>query len=171
MGKVKEVVTLFRGPMNPPTPETQVLAGYVVNGQGSGLRLEVNPAALPIQVGKSQTLQATVWDANGQVTGVPLAWQSMDPTVATVGPDGTVSGIKVGTTTVSARSGSLQSNTVSVTVSDVKVLPLATKALAYDSLSGKLFVSMPGTQGQIAVIDPITGSLSNQSRWAMNRIA
>jgi hypothetical protein len=158
VGTVKEVVTVVKSPMNPPTPETRVLVGYVVNGQGSGLRLEVNPNALPIQVGKSQTLQATVWDANGQVTGVPLAWQSTDPTVATVGPDGTVSGIKVGTTTVSARSGPLQSNTVSVTVTDIKVLLLATNALAYDSVSGKLFVSM-GTQGQVAVIDPVTGSL------------
>lgn len=160
VGKVKEVVTVFRDPMDPPTPETLVLAGYVVNGQGSGLRLEVNPAALPsIQVGKSQTLEATVWDANGQVGGVPLTWQSMDPTVATVGPDGTVSGLKVGTTTVSARSGSLQSNAVSVTVTDVRVLPLATRALAYDSISGKLFVSIPGTQGQVAIIDPVTGSI------------
>jgi hypothetical protein len=39
------------------------------------------------------------------------------------------------------------------------VLPLATRALAYDSVSGKLFVSTPGTQGQVAVIDPVTGSI------------
>jgi DNA-binding beta-propeller fold protein YncE len=65
----------------------------------------------------------------------------------------------MGTTTVSASIGILQSNNVVVTVTDVKVLQLATNALAYDSTSGKIFVSLPGPQGQVAVIDPVTGSI------------
>jgi hypothetical protein len=158
VGKVKAVETIATNGGAPATILNEELEGYVVNGQGSGLRIEVKPAPVSMRVGEDKSLQATAFDmSNTQVVGLPFIWLSSAPAVVTVRQDGTLSGIEKGTATVTASLGALKSNSVSVTVSDVKVLQLGINDLAYDSVSRKLYASMPGTQGRIATIDPVTG--------------
>jgi hypothetical protein len=159
-GTVKEVISVQTEIGGSQTVLTEELEGYVVNGQGSGLRIEVTPTPVSINVGHAKGLQATAFDvSNGQVVGLPFTWLSTNPSVATIAPDGTLTGAGLGTTSVTASLGGLKSNSVSVTVSDVKVLPLATNDLAYDSVSRMIYVSQPGAQGRIATIDPVSGSL------------
>ena len=160
VGKVKEVISVQDNSGTSETVLTEELEGYVVNGQGSGLRIEVKPAPVSIRVSENKTLQATAFDVlNAQVVGLPFTWISTDPSVATIQPDGTLAGVEIGTASVTASLGGLKSNSISVTVSDVKVLQIATNDLVYDSISKKLYVSQPGTQGQIRTIDPVTGSV------------
>lgn len=138
---------------------SEELVGYVVAGQGSGLRIQVNPHSLSMRVGEQRVLQASALDlSNEQILGLPLAWSSTNPAVATISPDGTVSSGGLGTTTVSASLGNLTSNLIPITVSDVRVISLSTNDLAYDSISGRLYASTPGPQGRILTIDPVTGS-------------
>lgn len=160
VGKVKEVITVANEGASPITVNTEELEGYVVNGQGNGLRIEVKPSSISIRIGDSKALQATAFDLNNTaVAGLPMTWLSTDPSIVTLGADGTATGVALGTATVTASIGALKSNTVGVTVSDVKIINLATNGLAYDAVSGKLYVSTPGTQGQIIAIDPATGTL------------
>lgn len=164
VGKVKEVISvqIDNGPLE--TVLTEELEGYVVNGQGSGLRIEVKPTPVSMRVGEDKTLQVTAFDmSNSQVVGLPFMWLSSDPSVVTVRQDGTLSGVEKGTATVTASLGALKSNSVSVTVSDVKVLQLGTNDLAYDNVSRKLYASLPGIQGRIAIIDPVTGSVTQSA--------
>jgi hypothetical protein len=160
VGMIKEVISVQIN--NEPASEalTAELEGYVVNGQGSGLRIEVTPTPISINTGHDKGLQATAFDmSNNRVVGLPFTWLSTYPSVATIAPDGTLTGVGLGTTSVNASLGGLKSNSVTVTVSDVKVLPLATNDLAYDNVSRKIYVSQPGTQGRITTIDPVSGSL------------
>jgi hypothetical protein len=160
VGAIKELVQaqVEGGPVS--TFLTEELLGYVVNGQGSGLRIEVVPASVSIRVGEQKTLRATAFDQfNSQVVGLPLTWISTTPSAATIDPDGTLLGKSIGTTNVSASLGGLKSNVVTVTVSDVRILNLSTNDLAYDKVSGKLYASVPGIQGRIVTIDPVTGTM------------
>jgi hypothetical protein len=160
VGSVKEVISVQNDSGAVETVLTEELEGYVVNGQGSGLRVEVAPTTVSINVGHDKSLQATAFDeSNDQMIGLPFTWLSTNPSVATIAPDGTLSSVGLGTTSVTASLGGLKSNTVSVTVSDVKVIQIATNDLIYDSLSKKLYASQPGTQGRITMIDPVTGSI------------
>ncbi|BCA53747.1 hypothetical protein W02_08870 [Nitrospira sp. KM1] len=164
VGKVKEVISVQIDGGTSETVLTEELEGYVVNGYGSGLRIEVKPSSVSMRVGEENTLQATAFDmSNNQVVGLPYMWLSSDPSIATVRQDGTLLGIGKGTATVTALLGALKSNSVPVTVSDVKVLQLATNDLAYDNVSRKLYASVPGTHGRIATIDPVTGSVSQSA--------
>ncbi|MEO5957247.1 MAG: hypothetical protein ABIR36_16370, partial [Nitrospiraceae bacterium] len=133
VGKIKEItsVQVDSGPVS--TALTEELEGYVVNGQGSGLRIEVNPASISMRAGEDKTLQIAAFDLrNSQVVGLPFTWLSTDPAVATIGSDATLSGKGPGTATVTASLGGLKSNSVAVTVSDVKIVQLSTNDLAYD---------------------------------------
>lgn len=164
VGKVKEVTSVQINNEPSETVLTEELEGYVVNGQGSGLRIEVKPASISMRVGEDKILQAAAFDmSNTQLVGLPFMWLSSDPAVASVRQDGTLSGIEKGTATVKASLGMLTSNSVSVTVSDVKVLRLATNDIAYDNVSRKLYASLPGSQGRIATIDPVTGSITQST--------
>src|SRR5437016_5021987 len=78
---------------NPPTPTLGTVVHSVI----------VSPSALSILVGGKGILAASV-DADAGVTNRGVTWSSSDATVATVGTDGTVTGIKAGTATVIAAS-------------------------------------------------------------------
>lgn len=67
-------------------------------------RIELSDAALAMEEGGSQQLTATPRDANGSVVaGRVVQWTSADPGVATIGADGTVTGIRSGTVMVRAK--------------------------------------------------------------------
>jgi Bacterial Ig-like domain (group 2) len=155
VGRVKEVVQaqIDGGPVLASL--TEELAGYVVNGQGSGLRIEVSPSSVSLSEGQNLQLQAKAFDQNNNIiSGVPFAWVSNDPTIANVSQAGLVTANTMGTTRISVSGGS---NQVPITVSNVRIIQVATNDLVYDKFSGKLYASMPGSQGSIIAIDPATG--------------
>ncbi len=66
-------------------------------------------------VGQSAMLTATVKAGEMAVAGETVTWSSSADTVATVGADGTVMGVAVGTATITATAGTLTS-TMEVTI-------------------------------------------------------
>ncbi len=77
---------------------------------------EITLAALAIYVGESETITATV--KPDDATNKALTWTSSDETVATVDATGKVTGVKIGTTTITAtaQDGSGVSGSCTVTV-------------------------------------------------------
>lgn len=71
-----------------------------------------------MQAGGTARLTSTIRNAAGQViTGQPVTWTSSDPTVAAVSVDGSLTSLgRVGTTSVSASIGNIQSNSILFTV-------------------------------------------------------
>jgi hypothetical protein len=66
----------------------------------------VSPPVPSLGVGQAMQLAATVHEVSGRpVPGQAVAWSSSDTSVATVAADGTVTGVRVGSVTVAATSG------------------------------------------------------------------
>jgi hypothetical protein len=155
VGRVKEII---EGQINDEpfiVSVTEQLLGYVVNGQGSGLRVEITPTSVSLSEGETIQLRATAFDQNNNpIPGIPFVWQSNNPSVVSVSQTGLVTTLQMGTTSISVFGGS---NLVPVTVSNVRILSIATNDLSYDKASGKLYASTPGNQGRIITIDPATG--------------
>jgi trimeric autotransporter adhesin len=77
----------------------------------------VAPSTLPLQVGQTGTLTATARDAaNNVLADRAVAWSSANTGIATVAPNGTVTAVAPGTTTITATiEGKTGSATVTVT--------------------------------------------------------
>ncbi len=113
--------------------------------------IAVTPAMDTLLVGATTQLTATLRDAGGNVlTGRVLAWASGAPSVADVSPTGLVTGMTVGSATITA-SAEGQSGTAALTV---EVLP-AIRAVSGDSqldtvaraLTQPLVVQVTGSDG------------------------
>lgn len=106
-------------------PGTAVIIATVDGIAGSGtitvrqapvVLVSVTPSAATLNVGQTVSFTATTLDALGVVlTGRVVAWSSSDIAVATVAPNGDVTGIATGVATITATSEG-QSGTASVTV-------------------------------------------------------
>lgn len=81
-------------------------------------KLSTSPSTLSLIVGGTNRVIAQVFDANGRLLAVPIQWISSNSEIATVTTDGIVTAIAAGTTTVTAKAGTLAA---SVTVSVVAV--------------------------------------------------
>jgi hypothetical protein len=77
------------------------------------LSVVVTPADLTVRVGMSRQLAATATHSDGSTRDVTsaTAWDSSDPTVATIDSSGLVEPVAPGTTTVTAVSGELSAST------------------------------------------------------------
>jgi len=82
-------------------------------------RLALTPAKTQtLKKGDRLTFKVAALDKKGQkVAGVPVAWKSSDPRIATVSADGVVTAVKKGSAKVTA-SASGKGATVGVTVTD-----------------------------------------------------
>ena len=99
------------------------------------VRVSISPNGLSIVVGDAESLHAQAHDATGQPIGASFEWSSANPAVASVGTrDGVVTAISVGTTTVTATTG-----TVSAAVS-VSVLHAGPASLSIAGSALGLFV-------------------------------
>jgi len=78
----------------------------------------VSPASATVSVGGTQQLTATPLDANGNpLTGRTVTWSTGAATVATVSPNGLVTGVAAGSATITATSeGKTGSSTITVPV-------------------------------------------------------
>ena len=81
----------------------------------------VTPAPASVIIGKTTQLTAIVKDTNGLiVTDRPVTWTSSNTAIATVSPTGLVTGVALGTVTISAKAET-KTGTSSVTVTPVPV--------------------------------------------------
>lgn len=122
-------------------------------------------ATLSGSAGDSLTLTVEVRDSLSNLLPITPTYTTSNPTVATVGPDGTVYFWSNGTCTISATVASLGiGDSIAVTVSDGAFVPANGDVLIYDSgtstwlpgktITGKL--TLAGSQG--LVIAPTTGT-------------
>jgi probable HAF family extracellular repeat protein len=100
---------------------------------GMPVSVTVAPNPATVIVGKTTTLVATVKDAHDQtLPDQPVAWTTSASEIATVSATGTVTGVALGSTTVSASSESItassQVNVVPAPVDKIEVTP-ASKTL------------------------------------------
>ena len=102
----------------------------------------VSPPADTVPVGDTVRLAAEVRDANGHTVAgdASLTWSTSDPSVATVDGSGLVSGVALGTATITAASASLQ-GTAQITVADVDRDVLVT---FYEATNGQGWIENEG---------------------------
>lgn len=99
------------------TTQGPAVANFIVHvtpGPPATLRLLTTPSAMG-RYGRRQ-LSAEVTDAYGNVIANAVTWGSSNTAVATITSDGLLTAVGAGTTTVSARAGSIQQN-LPITVS------------------------------------------------------
>ena len=107
-------------------------------------RVEISPAAsFTLLSGANSTLTARALSSTGQViSGQSISWTSSDPSIATV-VDGLVTGVLVGTASISAGTSGVASPSVLVTVSPGPASQLAIKVQPAGAASQAPFITQP----------------------------
>ncbi|EHK2925017.1 Ig-like domain-containing protein, partial [Vibrio parahaemolyticus] len=116
--------------------------------------LVVTPSSVNVLKGQTQPLvaMATYSDLTSADISSSVTWQ-LDTNIATVDSAGLLSGVEVGSTTLTATKDGVSSNTV-----DVNVCNLAGPCIdVFDTGSGKLFTNSPS----VTYLDSIGGSATN----------
>ena len=134
---------------------------------GPAVGVALSPSGLAMRVREAGRLTARAHDAMGRTVPAVFSWSSADPTLATVNDEGLVTGIAVGTTTVTVAAGSLQASAeVEITQSGDLVGTIAFTrmnrprfdsvtfdVLLYSLTSGQL-QSVPRVQGGSSIAAP-----------------
>lgn len=120
-----------------------VLAACATDSSGPPTPVETVDLAVPaaFAVGTSVQLQVTLRDAKGTaLTGRTITWSSADPTVATVSAGGVVTGLTLGSASITAQSeGKSGSAAVSVIAGPAAALVFTTQPATVDA--GAVFAS------------------------------
>jgi uncharacterized protein YjdB len=114
--------------MNARTVSAPILSFSTYGVLGSTVHtVDVEPQGGTVAVGQTLPLLAIPRDADGQpLTGHTIVWSSDDETIATVDQDGVVTGVAVGTVTISAQAGTATGTstvTVGTPVASVDISP------------------------------------------------
>lgn len=131
--------------------------------------ITLSPASGALYVGESGSFAVTVKDASGNVlTGRVLTWSSSNASVASVAANGVVSGLSVGTATITASSeGKSGSATVTVSNRPTAAAPVATVTLTPAAASlyvgdyGYFGVTLQDASGNVLTGRVIAWSTSN----------
>ena len=123
----------------------------------------VSPATASITVGATTQLTATPKDANGTaLTGRAVTWATSNAAVATVSASGLVTGVAVGSATITATSEG-QSGTSAITVTNVPVASVTVTPATANLLVGSTL------QLTVALKDALGNPLSGRVvTWASN---
>lgn len=78
--------------------------------------IALSPSEITLAVGSTQLLAATVLDQNDQAFDTAIAWNSSDAAIASVDDDGYVTGLALGSATITAMAGVGLTATATVTV-------------------------------------------------------
>ena len=133
-------------------------------GFGQGATSQQMTAAATYSDGSSGTLSAGT-----SCTGNTVCWSSSDPTVASISTGGLLAGISVGTTTITAASGSITGTTtatVAENVSSMTINPPSTSIIANDSDTATFTITgttSSGTQN-ISSLVTLSPELSGQAQ-------
>ena len=143
---------------------SDTITAHVVGDPGGGGVASVQVSGPAIEVGTSQTFQAVARRGDGStVTGLSPAWSSDDPSIATVSADGSVTGVSVGTATISATiqgvTGSAPAVVWSGGVADIQLVPSATTIQTGQQVS--FVVSARTADGTVVPDPPLTWSVSD----------
>jgi uncharacterized protein YjdB len=150
-------ITVTAGPPPPPVPTT----------------VSITPASASVATGSTVTLQATVNDQYGSpMSGQTIAWSSSDPAAATVNSSGIVTGVAVGSATITATSSG-KSGTAAITVTAVApVVTTVTVAPASASVVAGSTVNLQATvrdqNGNVMAGQSITWSTSTPAAATVN---
>ena len=87
----------------------------VVVGLPDAVAVEGLAAGDVLNVGDTKTLTGSVTDNGAPIEGMAVTWESQNPEIATVSPEGAVSAVAPGAATIVAKSGDL-TNSLSITV-------------------------------------------------------
>jgi trimeric autotransporter adhesin len=118
------------------TSEGKTGTASVVVGSASAATVTVTPSPVTVEAGTTTTLEAVVKNENGQVlTGRTVTWTSSDITKATVNASGVVTGVAVGTATITATSSEGKQGTATVNVVDTKAPVLLKLTLSPSTVS------------------------------------
>ena len=91
----------------------QATTTVVVHPPKPPASVSVSPSVVTIVAGGVEQLTARARDIEGRPTSVSFEWSSADPAIVTVGPtDGMITGISIGTTTVTASVGDLRATAI-----------------------------------------------------------
>jgi hypothetical protein len=166
VGAIKELVQaqVEGGPV--AASHTEELLGYVVNGQGSGLRIELMSPATSITttLGGTKQLQATAYDQqNRPLQGLSFFWSSANTVVASVDQTGLLTGASPGSTMVKASIGGLTSNSLPIAILDLRLVSMYTRDIAYDPVSNRIYGSVGDNSGNLSntlvAVNPETGTI------------
>ena len=90
----------------------------------------ITPSAATVSVGGTQQLTATAKYSDGStgtLSGSSVGWSSMDDTIASITPGGLVTGVKIGTTSMTASAQGVSATaTVTVTYENVASIAITT---------------------------------------------
>jgi uncharacterized protein YjdB len=92
-------------------------SSYVLRGV-RGATISVNNVTPVVPVGGGVTLTATAYSGSTPVPGVTFTWSSSNPAIVTVNASGRLTGVAVGTATVTVSAVGGVSRTVTVQVVD-----------------------------------------------------
>jgi hypothetical protein len=149
-----------------------VSSSYAVNVLADDVsKVEFSANSATIQVGQSTTLTATASYLSGK--GTPsVAYSSDKPAVATVSATGVVTGVTVGTATITAKSGSKEATaTITVTPKDGSVTAATTigKALTLTDVASQISTAYKASYGSAPADSAVLvfNSLGNASVGAL----
>lgn len=96
---------------------TEELIGFIADGHGKGIRIEITPSRAEVLTDKTVQFTATAFDEfDSPLPDVSFAWRSSRPEFATVDSNGLATGLLSGPTEISAMAGDIVSNTAKLTV-------------------------------------------------------
>ncbi len=127
--------------------------------------LSVSPSALQLQPGAVDSLSAMAVDSGGTVVeGLAPVWNSSNPSVASVSQTGVVTGISIGTVTVTVTVAGLSASIPVTVVSGSQPLTNPSRITAGGAFScalqqGQAYCWGQGSEGQLG-----TGGLSDESK-------
>ena len=140
------MLSIARSPLHPVVVSLALAGVLSAAGCGGDDTIEPSPpvpttitispeAATLVSLEETVQLTATVHDQNGQVMTVPVAWASLDPSVATVGSDGRVTAARNGMASITASAGAA-TGTAAMTVeqrpAEVRITPRADTLVAIE---------------------------------------
>jgi len=132
----------FRGTLNVDAvfgALSNVASGTTANSTAPVATVTVSPASVSLGVGATQSLTATMRDASGNIlTGRTVTWSSSAPLLATVVGSGLVTGVAVGTASITATSEG-QSGSAAVTITVLPPPPPGGEPV-FDVLAGDLMI-------------------------------
>ncbi|TNI12504.1 Ig-like domain-containing protein, partial [Aeromonas veronii] len=125
--------------------------------------LQITPANVSVAKGQQQqmTVMATYSDNTSSDITSTVAW-AVDSAIATVTPDGLLTGVETGTTTLTATKDGVSSNQATVNVTDAVITALQITPLAVEIRVGQT----QQMQATIIYSDQTTDDVTNVATWS-----
>jgi uncharacterized protein YjdB len=128
--------------------------------------ITLTPGTDTMAIGSTSAFRALALysDGNSVVVGTDVGWQSSDPTVATINAQGTITGLKAGTTTITATLGG-QSATATMTVEPLTSIAITPATLTVAAGTYLRFTATGTLQ------DGTTQNLTSSVTWTSSSAA